>query len=212
MTPSHPICPLCGSRQTSLFILDFFHCENCQFRFRNPSDRCSGKEEKERYDQHNNTREDPRYVRWLTTFAKSAVYPYFDPPSRVLDFGCGPGPVLSEILTEKGYVLEIYDPYYFPDTYSSNFDLITATEVAEHLYHPGETLKHLVSLLSPGGGLALKTLFYPVGRDAFGKWWYHADKTHVGFYSTATMNDLAERHTLKIILNDETSVCVYCKL
>ncbi len=55
-----------------------------------------------------------------------------------LDFGSGQDAAVVAILKEKGYQIQAYDPFFFPDLNwkKHKFDFITATEVVEHLQHP----------------------------------------------------------------------------
>ena len=64
------------------------------------------------------------------------------PNSLGLDFGAGPGPTLSLMLQEAGHEMSIYDPFFSknPSAMNQVYDFITATEVVEHLHHPGREL------------------------------------------------------------------------
>ena len=59
-----------------------------------------------------------------------------------LDFGCGPGPALANMMQSDGYEMEIYDPFFFPnkDALSKKYDFITCTETAEHFFNPHDEL------------------------------------------------------------------------
>ena len=65
------------------------------------------------------------------------------------------------------------------------YDFICATEVVEHLHHPGQELARLWALLGPGGWLGVMTKLV---RDhaAFAGWHYKNDPTHVCFFSEMT--------------------------
>ena len=34
---------------------------------------------------------------------------------KVLDFGCGHGPALADILFNNGFHMDLYDPFFFPN-------------------------------------------------------------------------------------------------
>ncbi|WP_203434339.1 methyltransferase domain-containing protein [Nitrosococcus halophilus] len=94
---------------------------------------------------HDNDPGDPAYRRFLSRLFKS-VCARVAPPARGLDFGSGPGPTLSLMFTEAGYGMAIYDPFYAPDPAAlrQTYDFVTASEVAEHLYAPGEVFTQLL--------------------------------------------------------------------
>ena len=75
---------------------------------------------------------------------------------------------------------------------SGEYDFITATEVVEHLHHPGVELARLWSLLRPGGCLGVMTKLVR-DPDAFAGWHYKNDPTHVCFFSEHTWQWWAQR-------------------
>nr|MBS0021313.1 methyltransferase domain-containing protein [Gammaproteobacteria bacterium] len=84
------------------------------------------------------------------------------------------------MFAEAGHHMAIYDPYYAADAsvLRRSYDFITASEVVEHLYAPGEVLARLFDLLRPGGWLGLMTKLV-TDRAAFASWHYKLDPTHV---------------------------------
>lgn len=95
--------------------------------------------------------------------------------------------------------MAIYDVFYAPDTHvlEQSYTFITATEVLEHLAQPGRVLALLLGQLKPGGylGLMTKRVTTP---DAFSRWHYINDPTHVCFFSEATFRWWAEKHQLTV--------------
>jgi len=89
--------------------------------------------------------------------------------------------------------MRIYDPYYAPDTewLQQQYDFITASEVVEHLRQPRVELDRLWSCLKPNGVIGIMTKRV-LGRDAFSRWHYKNDLTHVCFFSTETFVWLAD--------------------
>lgn len=136
-------------------------------------------------------------------FLKAAVFPFTPVSGRALDFGCGHGPVLAEVLTEAGYGADLYDKYFFPRRpwadNSVKYDIITSTEVFEHINHPLLILKILKKLLKPRGVVAIMTQFTPQKESDFKKWWYLRDSTHISFYSPPAFKVLGKKAGLKII-------------
>ena len=129
-----------------------------------------------------------------------------------MDFGCGPGPVLKVLLNRLGIDVDIYDPYFYPDKVfeGKQYDLITCTEVFEHLKNPLEIITLLESLLKENGILAVMTLFHTTS-DNFCKWWYRRDPTHICFYSPKTFKWLENNFNLVIDAIDNRSICVLRK-
>lgn len=86
-----------------------------------------------------------------------------------------------------------YDKFYAPeaDVFNTRYDFICATEVVEHLRNPGLTLQALWSCLNDRGVLALMTKRVQ-NLQAFSRWHYKNDPTHIGFFSENSFNWLAE--------------------
>lgn len=201
------ICPLCQTSEGNAFYQDsrtYFRCLTCHLVFVPPDQFLSLKEEKAQYDHHENSAEDLGYRRFLgrlfTPLSEQLL-----PNSRGLDFGSGPGPTLSIMFEEAGHSMKIYDPFYSPDTkpLQEQYDFITASEVVEHLHHPRRELDKLWSCLVSDGLLGIMTKRV-IDREAFSRWHYKNDPTHVCFYSIKTFQWLATHWhaTLTIPEND----------
>ena len=80
--------------------------------------------------------------------------------------------------------MELYDIFYQRNSQvlAGQYDFITATEVVEHLHNPGAELARLWSLLHPGGCLGIMTKLV-LDEQAFARWHYKNDPTHVCFFS-----------------------------
>jgi SAM-dependent methyltransferase len=139
-------------------------------------------EERERYLEHNNDVNDVRYQRFVKPIT-SAVQNDFSSSSAGLDFGGGTGPVITKILTDKGFNIEDYDPFfnYRPELLEKKYDYIACCEVMEHFFKPLEEFILLRKLLKPGGKLYCMTSLYRHGIY-FKGWKYKDDPTHVFFY------------------------------
>jgi hypothetical protein len=120
------------------------------------------------------------------------------PDMKALDWGSGPGPVLAKMLRQEGLPTEIYDPVYHPQKPSTQFELITSTEVLEHFQEPAKTLREILSHLQSRGIFAGLTQFHP-GPKKFADWWYAKDPTHVVFYSAETFRWWTELNDLKVL-------------
>ena len=106
---------------------------------------------------------------------------------------------------EMGHTVTIYDYFYAKDPVAlqQTYDFITATEVVEHLHDPATILSQLWTLLKSGGYLGLMTKLVR-DQEAFAKWHYKNDLTHVCFFSRATFEWLADhwQADLKFFGND----------
>ncbi|MEX0662429.1 MAG: class I SAM-dependent methyltransferase [Balneolaceae bacterium] len=195
-------CVLCGSTETNRFhrddtrmdyMRDYYHCENCKLIFVPPEQRLSAEEEVSRYDMHENNPDDPNYRKFLSRMF-NPMMERIPPESYGLDFGSGPGPTLSVMFEEKGHTVDIYDPFYAPDksVLEKEYDFITTTETAEHLYEPLMELNRLWSCLKTGGFLGIMTKRHE-GKEFFKDWHYKNDDTHVVFYHEETFEWLGKR-------------------
>jgi len=210
-------CPICNS--IDLIPLDdgkktYRRCKNCNYIFLERFYILSPEEEKIRYSFHENDIENVGYVAMFERFFDK-VLPTFDNVRTILDFGCGPGPVMAELLKRKGYELSLYDKYFYDDAHSllKVHDCIISTEVVEHLVNPFDTLERLVNdSLKPCGILALMTQFHPNDDERFLKWYYRLDETHIGFFSPATFAYIAQKLGLKILFIDGKDTVVFQKL
>ncbi|MEP5764091.1 MAG: class I SAM-dependent methyltransferase [Halieaceae bacterium] len=183
-------CPLCNATETALFHRDqrrdYLRCAACQLVFVPPAYQLKATAERAEYELHENDPADSGYRHFLSRLAEPLLQ-RLPAGASGLDFGCGPGPALAQMLREAGCTIALYDPFFAADTavLESRYDFITATEVVEHLHHPGVELSRLWSLLEPGGYLGLMTKLV-IDAQAFANWHYKNDPTHVCFFSVAT--------------------------
>ncbi|GAB5399714.1 MAG: class I SAM-dependent methyltransferase [Aureisphaera sp.] len=179
------VCPLCKSTNVKQRVdaFQFLTCSNCGSVFRNPEDFPNPQKERERYLQHNNNIEDPRYQRFVNPIVE-AVVKTFPTTSMGLDFGAGTGPVISKILGDRGYAMHLWDPFFHSDrsVLDKTYDFIVCCEVIEHFHKPYEEFQLMQSLLKPNGTLFCMSELLP-GASQFSTWYYKDDPTHVIFYS-----------------------------
>lgn len=163
----------------------YFKCDGCAAVFLDPAQRLGRDDEYSRYLTHNNEVTDPAYRAFLSKVCVPLLE-QLAPASTILDYGCGPGPALADMLLEAGHSVQVYDPFFYPNQspLAQCYDAITCTEVAEHLYEPAVVFDTLAALLKPQGWLALMTCFLP--ESNFENWHYRRDPTHVVFYSAET--------------------------
>ncbi|MGI2261109.1 class I SAM-dependent methyltransferase [Shewanella sp. GXUN23E] len=196
-------CPLCGSDHLTLFCRDkrreYFRCRQCALVSVPATMHLTATAEKAEYDKHNNQLADAGYQAFLrrTWDPLLACLRQLQRPLthiRGLDFGCGEGAVLSQVAAQDGVRVANYDLYYHPGTavLQEQYDFITLTEVIEHIADAAALVRQLDALLKPGGWLAVMTKRV-LDQDAFSRWHYKNDPTHICFYSDDTFEWLAER-------------------
>jgi hypothetical protein len=189
-------CPLCGLPDPALYFQgdsqDYRRCRRCVLIFVPPGQRLDPVAERARYDLHQNDVADPRYRAFLSRLMEPLLE-RVPPGAEGLDFGCGPGPALAAMLTERGRPTACYDPYYAPDEsiWKRPYAFIAASEVVEHLYHPARELDRLFGVLQSGGWLGIMTKPPPADLGAFATWHYRREPTHVAFYSRPTFEYVA---------------------
>ncbi len=203
-------CPLCQTQQVEHYHSDkcrsYWHCQQCDLVFVDKTQQLSCDDEKAIYQQHENGPEDEGYRRFLNRMAVP-IQQRLPKGSKGLDFGCGPGPTLSLMLEEQGYQMSVYDLYFadHPKVLQQSYDFITSTEVFEHLAGPKTELERLLAILNPGGylGIMTKRVLNP---EAFSRWHYKNDQTHITFFSENSFHWLAQRYGLELEIVDNDVV------
>lgn len=192
-------CPLCRSSSTDFYYQDsrreYLSCSVCHLVFVHPSSLPDSAREKQEYDLHENHADDHGYRSFLSR-ALNPVLAHIKPDARGLDFGCGPTPVLAEMLTENGFRMDVFDPIYacYESVLNNRhvYDFITCTEAIEHFHQPAKELAILHTLLRENGLLVIMTKRVE-SRERFATWHYKNDITHVSFFSEDTFHYIGER-------------------
>ncbi len=212
----HP-CKICQS-DTSVMTdskkkLSYYRCVSCGFVYLDDKFIVDKESEKEQYDLHNNSFESVGYVEMFEKFIAKAITPYEENIESALEFGCGPGPVLAELLRRKGMEVEQYDLYFYPEKVyeGKQYDLITSTEVFEHLKKPIEMLRMLVKHTNDNGYIILMTKFPPADDKEFLAWWYRRDVTHISFFTPKSFEVMAEKVGLKVLKTIDKNIVVFQK-
>ncbi len=197
-------CIICDAdtkrfRDTQMGV-ETYLCSHCGVIFKDPKTYEDFETQKRRYGLHENHAEDEGYQRYFQQFL-DFVLPQSEKPSVALDFGSGRSTLLADMLAGQGAESRVYDPIYHPDsTYQDQrYDLITSVEVFEHLHDPMAVFAELVSLLSPGGTLAIRTEFSYGKREAYLQWYYRRDPTHIVFFSPKTFQVMCERAGVRYV-------------
>ena len=189
-------CHICD-RSVLSFIdektdITYYSCSECEYIFKASKHYQNFSDQKMRYDLHENDEDDAGYQAYFKRFL-DFVLPQISDVRTALDFGCGRSTLLAQMLEQHTIDCDSYDPIYHPDTLQKDkkYDLIVSTEVFEHLHQPKEVFESLTERLEEGGYLALQTQFHPKDTEAFKKWYYHQDPTHIVFFTAKTFKMLA---------------------
>lgn len=191
-------CPVCLSEPSRFFLRvdqrDYWRCPQCQATFLDPAQLPSRSAERAVYELHQNDVDDEGYRQFLSR-AATPLLERLSGASEGLDYGCGPGPALADMLTSAGHTVTLYDPQFAPDesALQRQYDFITCTEVAEHFHRPAQEFARLNRLLRPNGWLVVMTRLQ-TDDAAFADWHYRRDPTHVVFYRSATLQWLSRMY------------------
>lgn len=185
------ICRLCKSQMTYFARArkrDYYRCSQCDSIQMDPASMLNTKDEKARYDQHNNDVFDlgyQRFVRPIINYIKGN----FSPEDKGLDFGAGPGPVIAKVLKENDYQIALYDPHFYPhvELLKKTYDYIFACEVIEHFNDPKHAFDTLYHMSNTNTQWIFMTALYDDSID-FSQWHYKNDETHVIFYTKKTID------------------------
>jgi hypothetical protein len=210
-------CPLCLETKSELFFTkkksqkNYWDCANCKLIFLDEQSILATEQEFQHYHTHNNDIHDPRYQHFvsdITDYVKSNL----KSDTVGLDYGAGPGPVITHVLQEAGYSLEVYDPYFHPhkEVLQRKYDFIVSCEVMEHFNRPAAEFAKLSLLLNENSPLILKSHFYKDEID-FPTWYYHADPTHISFYRKDSLEWIRSAFAFKKLEILSDRLCVFWK-
>ncbi len=213
--PSSTQCPLCQEKQIEKIIPDinnrvYWRCPSCFLIFIDSNHLPAPQQEKARYDLHQNENTDTTYLSFLSPMIDS-IKPYIHKTMLGLDYGCGPNPVLADMLRSQGYSIFHYDPYYFPIIDRINFDFVLSTEVVEHFHKVEVEWTRLIDLVNQGGYLGIMTHMYDDVTD-LKKWYYMRDFTHTAFYHSQTFSFIAQHWKLKLCIMMNSRIAILQKM
>jgi len=193
-------CRLCNTLSPIFHITEdryYFKCPNCDGIFISKQFLPDESVEFDRYEKHDNDVFDPKYREFVSPITNK-VQTTFSNNQKGLDFGSGPGPVITTVLREKGYTVETYDPYFDDrsEVLKTKYDYVFCCEVVEHFHDPSREFQKLQSLVKPNGSLLIMTNQYTSEID-FENWYYRRDPTHVFFYQKSTFYWIKETFRFK---------------
>lgn len=143
-------------------ITDYYQCFSCHTLFSEPleNDNMVGGGNEVQRNQEQNAIRISRIDEMTAGMKKEDVY--------ILDFGCGHG-MFVEDLIKAGYInTDGYDPY--NEKYSrlpekNKYNIVTAIEVIEHTSHPFIELDVIHRVLKPKGAVMFETSFIDVAQQ-----------------------------------------------
>ena len=201
-----PLCRVCETEMkyfSNTRNRDYYRCPNCDSIQLSELQLLAPVNEKKRYDTHNNDIHDPGYQKFVSPIT-DYILNNFKQTDMGLDFGAGPGPVISKLLKDNHYHIKQYDPHYHPHTelLKKKYDYVVACEVIEHFYQPKKEFELLKKLTKNHGSWIFMTDIYDDSID-FNNWYYKNDETHVIFYTKKTLQYLKEVYSFKDLVIDK---------
>ena len=145
----------------------------------------------------------------LSGVTRSLISTSFNPDGDFLDYGGGYG-LFVRLMRDAGYKFHYYDKYSQENHFArgmetlldvnSEFELVTAFEVLEHLADPvGEIAK----MLALSRNLVVTTQVIPSPPPKPEEWWYYGldHGQHISFYTLKSLSKLAENFSLNFYSN-----------
>lgn len=150
-----------------------------------------------------NTKRQRELLDWLATRTSGR---------RLLDVGCGEGQLVCTA-SEAGWdalgidlakgaitiaqsfgVNCVEEDFFAPSLEGERFDVITMTELIEHVPGPGRFLRRARDLLNPGGLLYITTPnFASLARRLMGGAWHPIHPEHLSYFTPGVLRNLAAR-------------------
>lgn len=195
-------CPLCLDEGAQEYHRDklrpYFRCPSCALVFVPALFHLTPREEMQRYEMHQNNPKDEAYREFLMKLGAPLIE-RLEKGARGLDYGSGPGPTLSLILTEQGFPTDIYDPFFAdnPAVLEETYDFLSCTETVEHFRNPARHWQKIFDLVKVGGWIGVMTSLMTKNTD-FNTWHYARDDTHIAFYSNETMEWIAKNFDVEL--------------
>ncbi len=202
------ICKICNSKIQQVFTakilnrydVKYFKCNNCGYLYT---------EEpfwlEEAYSRPINLSDTGLLDRNIN-FSKILsvlIYFFFDKGNSYLDYAGGYG-VFTRLLRDIGFDFYWHDPYTqnlfangfeIDKTTETEFEILTAFEVFEHLINPKEELERMLQLSDT---IIFSTELMPQEIPNPKDWWYYGFNhgQHISFYTEKTFYNLADQNKL----------------
>jgi len=139
----------------------------------------------------------------LAKITKAIIPVFFARRGRFLDYGGGYG-LFVRMMRDCGYDFYWFDRFCrnifargFEGEAGSQYELLTAFEVFEHLADPAAELEEMLKLSK---NILFATELVPDSGPKPGEWWYYGLEhgQHISFYKKKSLQALADRFRLKL--------------
>lgn len=134
----------------------------------------------------------------LSACARLLIEQYFNSDGQFLDYGGGYG-LFVRLMRDAGFDFYWSDKFCknlfaqgFEEDGKSQYELITAFEVLEHLVDPVQEVSEMLEL---GNSLLFSTSLLPESNPAPGEWWYYAphEGQHIAIYTPESLKRLSQQ-------------------
>ncbi|WKL45997.1 class I SAM-dependent methyltransferase [Flavobacterium pectinovorum] len=146
---------------------------------------------------------------YYAPIVSSIIKFFFKKEANFLDYGGGYG-VFVRLMRDRGFNFYRYDKYCvnmfskgYDDDDKTNYELITAFEVFEHLVYPVEEIQNM---LKKSRNIIFSTELQPKNFKNEMDWWYVMPETgqHISLYSIETLQFIAKQNKLNLYSNNST--------
>ncbi|MBA4385689.1 MAG: class I SAM-dependent methyltransferase [Anaerolinea sp.] len=139
----------------------------------------------------------------MAAHTKQLILTCFEPTEKFIDYGGGYG-MFVRLMRDQGFDFYRYDHLCvnlfadgFDATANTNYALLTAWEVFEHLADP---MAEIEKMLSFSRNLFFSTWLLPKTPKPLSEWWYYGLEhgQHISLYSLEALHVIAHKFNLKI--------------
>lgn len=138
----------------------------------------------------------------MAAHTKKILLTCFEPKEKFIDYGGGYG-MFVRMMRDQGFDFYRYDPLCknlfaegFDANLNTNYTLLTAFEVFEHIQEP---LAEIEKMLSFSRNLFFSTVLLPKPPKPINEWWYYGLEhgQHISFYTLESLHFIAQKFNLK---------------
>jgi len=190
------------------FDVDYFKCANCDFVQTEDPSWLEGS-----YSEAI-TQSDIGIIRrniMLSKITSAVINAFFNQNNKYLDYGGGYG-LLVRIMRDMGFDFHWYDQFcqnLFAKGFEHNtkdktqYELVTAFEVFEHLPNPLEIVD---TMISSSKSILFTTELMPTKVSPPDTWWYYGQDhgQHISFYTKKTLSIIARQISLNLYTNGKS--------
>jgi len=216
MSSDKHFCPLCHHEDYEHWKFpddarDYLHCDLCHLISTPKSTHPQFQTAKARYLHHLADSGSTGHINHLMK-AIQPIQNFLKKEMDILDYGCGPKPVLSDLLRTWECSCQNYDLIFFPEPFIfKSYDAVFCIETAEHFSDPQKELTNINNVLKPGGYVIIMTALYS-NKQHFSKWYYKRDFTHISFFHQKTMEFISKKMNWQQIFADAGATTVFKRL